>query len=130
MTDAASRQVSCGAEPSVDSFVTRTDVASRQATTEGARTVEMPGPCRRRTKPRRTLFTPRRVEGAPPAKALTPTRVTIGRFVDSGEEFSRLDSWRSRRDAHLDLGRAWIGETRFFAKSESGSFLLLRLCFA
>ena len=97
MTDAASRPVACG-----------------------ARAIEIPGPCRRHATPRRTLFTPRRVEGAPPAKALTPTRVTIGRFVDSGEEFSRLDSWRSRSDAHLDLGRAWIGETKFFAKSESG----------
>ena len=103
ITDAASRPVVCGAEP-----------------LEGARTIEMPGPCRMHATPRRTLFTPRRVEGAPPAKALTPTRVTIGRCVDSGKEFSRLDSWRSRSDAHLDLGRAWVGETKFFAKSESG----------
>ena len=29
-------------------------------------------------KPRRCLFTPLRVSGSPPAKALTPTRVTIG----------------------------------------------------
>ena len=68
--------------------------------------------------PRRQLFTPLRVRGAPPARALTSTRITRGRFVDDGEEFHRVDSWRARESAHLDLGRPWTGTTSFIRSTE------------
>ena len=49
------------------------------------------GPLQRNRKPRCELFTPLRVAGAPPAKSFTPSRVTEGRFVDTGESFRRVD---------------------------------------
>ena len=102
-----------------DHWMTAADGTGGREMSDPDRSANVLGLSRKHEKPRRHLFTPRRIEGAPPAKALTPTRLTIGRFVDSGEEFSRLDSWRSRSDAHLDMGRIWVGETRFFAKSQS-----------
>ena len=71
--------------------------------------------------PRRQLFTPLRVRGAPPARALTSTRITRGQFVDSGERFRRVDSWRARESAHYDLGRPWTGTTSFILSTEYGS---------
>ena len=73
---------------------------------------------REHVTPRRELFTPLRVRGAPPAKALTPTRVTAGRFVDNGEVFTRTDAWTSRATAHLKLDRDWTGTTTFLKRSD------------
>ena len=68
-------------------------------------------------KPRRCLFTPVRVQGAPPAKSLTATRETRGVFCDDGKTFIRRDNWTARASAHLDLGRRWIGITTFLLKA-------------
>ena len=72
---------------------------------------------RHHERPRSELFTPRRVGGAPPSRALTSTRVTKGRFLDDGSEFSWTDSWRARSTAHRDLGRLWMGTTMFILDS-------------
>ena len=68
-------------------------------------------------KPRRELFTPLRVAGAPPAKCLTPARITEGRFVGTGECFRHIDSWTTRATAHADMGRLWTGSTRFLVRT-------------
>ncbi len=67
--------------------------------------------------PRHCLFTPLRVAGAPPARALTALRITQGKFVDNGEVFERRDNWTTRGTAHLQLKRRWVGRTTFIAKS-------------
>ena len=74
---------------------------------------------RRHSKPRTCLFTPVRVKGAPPARALTATRVTRGRFCDSGEEFARCDNWTSRATAHLCLRKRWVGTTTFLLRTHA-----------
>ena len=68
-------------------------------------------------RPRTELFTPLRVRGAPPARVLTSTRITSGRFLDNGEDFNFTDSWRARATAHRDLGRPWVGSTTFVKMS-------------
>ena len=68
--------------------------------------------------PRTELFTPMRVKGAPPARTLTSTRITSGRYVDDGEAFTVTDSWRARATAHRQLERPWIGSTAFFRMSD------------
>ena len=68
-------------------------------------------------KHRRELFTPLRVAGSPPAKALATLRVTTGQFVISGRSFRIVDSWTARAGAHRDLGEAWTGQTTFIKKS-------------
>ena len=68
-------------------------------------------------KPRRELFTPLRVAGAPPAKGFTPARISQGRYLDSGEKFRRVDTWTARASAHADFGRRWTGRTRFLVRA-------------
>ena len=70
-------------------------------------------------RPRRSLFTPMRVEGSPPAKALASTRRTEGRFLDDGERFTIVDEWRGRPDPHRDLARAWVGKTVFMMRTHA-----------
>ena len=67
---------------------------------------------------RRALFTPLRVQGSPPTKALTPQRTTRGTFLNSGEEFVRIDAWTSRATAHLELKEPWVGSTEFTYRTE------------
>ncbi len=69
-------------------------------------------------RPRRTLFTPLRVAGAPPGKALTPGRTTQGVYLDTGEEFVRTDSWTTRSSARMALCRPWVGTTAFAKRGE------------
>ena len=69
-------------------------------------------------KPRCELFTPLRVEGSPPVRALKTARVTEGKFLDTGEDFSCTDAWTNKSAAHRDLHRWWTGTTRFLRKSE------------
>ena len=64
-------------------------------------------------QPRRALFIPLRMRGAPPGKALTPERITRGKYLDSGEEFEITDTWTSRGYAHRQLKAAWTGATEF-----------------
>ncbi len=73
------------------------------------------------TRPRRTLFTPLRVAGAPPGRALTPVRTTQGVYLDTGEEFVRTDSWTARSTAHMALCRPWVGTTTFIRRGEWAS---------
>ena len=73
---------------------------------------------RHHLRPRRSRFTPTRVRGAPPGKLLTSARVTRGRYEDTGEEFTVVDSWRARSTAHATTPRAWTGETRFWLRTE------------
>jgi len=68
-------------------------------------------------KPRQCLFTPVRVRGAPPVKALTAVRETRGIFCEDGSSFARRDNWTARASAHLDLGKRWIGTTTFLLKA-------------
>ena len=68
-------------------------------------------------RPRRELFTPMRVGGSPPGKALTSTRVTRGEYLDDGSKFVWTDSWRARATAHRDMGRLWTGATTFVLNS-------------
>ena len=68
-------------------------------------------------KPRRTLFTPRRVAGAPPRVALTSARITRGIDVETLEEFEIIDNWTSRATAHACIGRRWTGTTTFIRRS-------------
>ena len=68
-------------------------------------------------RPRRQLFTPIRVAGSPPGKALTAVRITEGVFNDNGEAFRIADNWTARSTAHQDLGRLWTGSTTFVLRS-------------
>ncbi len=65
---------------------------------------------------RRELFTPLRVEGAPPARALTPVRITEGKYED-GRSFKRVDTWTARATAHLALPQFWHGTTTFVPRA-------------
>jgi hypothetical protein len=69
------------------------------------------------SKPRIELFTPMRIAGAPPAKALTPIRITEGRFK-SGKEFRKVDTWTARATAHESMPAPWTGKTTFVLRSE------------
>jgi hypothetical protein len=66
--------------------------------------------------PRFHLFTPLGVSMAPAARSIFSVRITDGEFCDNGEQFKHVDSWRSRAEAHMSLGRPWTGATRFFVK--------------
>ena len=68
-------------------------------------------------RPRRELFTPLRVNGAPPAEALASMRVTTGRFVRSGRTFRHTDTWTHRTNAHRALEDYWVGTTEFYLVS-------------
>jgi hypothetical protein len=67
------------------------------------------------------LFTPLGVGGSPPARALQPVRITEGKF-DDGEYFKRIDSWKTRSDAHSDMGRPWTGVTQFRFRESGGGW--------
>jgi len=77
---------------------------------------------RRHGRPRLELFTPRRVEGAPPCKSLTPIRVTVGKFA-SGEVFRLVDTWTARGQAHAALRMPWTGSTTFIRRSVGDEIL-------
>ena len=89
----------------------------RQGGEQDAWQESVAGVSRAHLKPRRELFTPRRVSGAPPCKALTPQRVTRGRYLQSGQEFVHTDTWTSRAEAHRDLGAQWVGTIEFYYRS-------------
>ena len=73
---------------------------------------------RRHRQPRRELFTPRRVAGAPPCKLLAAVRVTEGIFTKNGQAFRRVDHWTCRATAHMELSDDWTGSTKFLLRSE------------
>ncbi len=78
-------------------------------------------------QPRRELFTPARVPGAPPAKSLTAVRITCGTFAD-GREFRCRDDWTVRATAHKALEKPWTGTTTFLLKDLEGSRDVLLSC--
>ena len=60
------------------------------------------------------MFTLHRVAGGPGRDIkLTKTRVTIGTFVASGEQFKIIDHYTEPRAAHMMLEHAWVGTTEF-----------------
>ena len=65
---------------------------------------------------RSCLFTPPRVAGIPPNKALVAVRITEGCYIDNGEKFKRVDSWKGRT-AHQSMHRRWTGTTTFMRVS-------------
>jgi hypothetical protein len=67
---------------------------------------------------RRKLFTPLRVPSAPAAKSLFTVRLTVGRFIETGETFQILDNWHAREASHRDLEAPWKGYTQFLRRSE------------
>ena len=79
------------------------------------------GPIRVHGRPRRCLFTPMRVEGAPPARALTATRVTRGTYLNSGKAFEVVDNWTTRSTAHAELREPWVGHTKFLSRNSSNA---------
>ena len=79
---------------------------------------EQPASCARiHCKPRRELFTPLRVAGAPPAQELFTVRATVGRYVASGQIFKIIDSWHNRSEAHRDMGEMWTGIAQFLRRT-------------
>ena len=62
---------------------------------------------------RMCLFTPCRVNGAPPVETLSSMRIIEGKFIDDADLLRRTDTWMDKTVAHLNLGRQWIGSTRF-----------------
>ena len=58
-------------------------------------------------------FTPFRVNGAPPIEILSSMRTTECKFIDDDDVFQRTDNSMDKIVAHLNLGRQWIGSTRF-----------------
>ena len=79
---------------------------------------DWPAVVRAHHRPRKELFTPMKVPGAPAAAQIAQLRITRGHFIDNGEEFQVVDNW-TRRDgkAHEDMGRRWTGTTMFFFKT-------------
>ena len=71
----------------------------------------------RHDRPRRQLFTPIRVRGAPPAKGLLSARITTGVYLDTGEEFQLTDNLRNKARANAELERHWIGRSKFSISS-------------
>jgi hypothetical protein len=76
---------------------------------------------RQHVKPRKALFTPLRVAGAPPARSLASMRLTKGTFLSSGQAFQVVDNWTARAEAHRELREPWIGSTSFFIKHSHGT---------
>ena len=76
-----------------------------------------PGIVRVHRRPRKELFTPMRVPGAPAAASIAQVRVTRGKYLDNEKKFYKVDNW-TRRDgkAHEDQGRRWVGTTSFLQK--------------
>ncbi len=72
---------------------------------------------RQHRKPRKCLFTPTRVRGAPPGTSLTSARVTEGQYLDNGEHFKVVDNWRNRSTSNTAMPRRWTGTTRFWMKT-------------
>ena len=65
---------------------------------------------------RSCVFTPPRVAGIPPNKALVAVRITEGCYIDNGEKFKRVDNWKGRT-AHQSMPRRWTGTTTFMRVS-------------
>ena len=86
-------------DPSMDSWITK-----------GGETIRV------HQRSRVELFTPLRAQGAPPARALTPARITTGQYCDDGERFTIVDTWTARANAHRQLERRWTGTTKFLMR--------------
>ena len=65
---------------------------------------------------RSCFFTPPRVAGIPPSKALVAVRIIEGCYIDNGEKYKRVDNWKGRT-AHQSMPRRWTGTTTFMRVS-------------
>ena len=110
----------------VDSSLARTAASTQQfacadpshaGEPENDQWLEAPTHCVRVHKnSRNCFFTPPRVAGIPPSKALAAVRITEGCYVDNGEKYRRVDNWTGRT-AHQILHRRWTGKTTFMRVS-------------
>ena len=48
-------------------------------------------------------------------------RASEARYMDTGERFKVIDSWKKRITAHRQMPRAWTGSTKFLKCLEHGS---------
>ena len=63
------------------------------------------------------MFTPHRVSGGPGRGIkLEKARITIGTFVESGEQIKIQDQYTEPRAAHMMLEHAWVGILEFREK--------------
>ena len=73
-------------------------------------------------RPRINLCTPWKMSGGPVSHTkICKTRITIGKFVDTGENFKITDDWTQAASAHRKLKRPWVGETHFTEEPISGA---------
>ena len=68
---------------------------------------------REHVNPRRAMFTPYKVAHGPKKhEKVGNIRITIGRFGD-GEEFIKVEDWKSLAEAHERTDKPWTGATIF-----------------
>ena len=69
---------------------------------------------RKHVNGRRTLFTSSGTIGSPSRPShLSGRRITEGVFLETGEDFIIVDSWKDKKDAHRKLEFQWTGTTTF-----------------
>ena len=74
---------------------------------------------RQHSRKRQMLFTPYGTsEGPRRPSELTGKRITEGTFDETGEEFTIVDDWKDKREAHRRLQRSWTGTTTFEMKKD------------
>ena len=77
---------------------------------------------RRHAIPRRALFTPFKVPGGPCKNTqFQYLRMTVGRYVNTGEDFKIIDNWSQPENAHRMLAGLWVGTTTY---REAADFLV------
>ena len=77
---------------------------------------------RRHAIPRRALFTPFKVPGGPSKNVqFQYLRLTVGRYVNTGEDFRIVDNWSQPENAHIMLAGSWVGTTTY---REAADFLV------
>ena len=68
---------------------------------------------REHVNPRTAMFTPYKVAHGPKKhEKVGNIRITIGRFGD-GEEFIKVEDWKSLAEAHERTDKPWTGATTF-----------------
>lgn len=67
---------------------------------------------------RSKLFSPFQVAGCPGMSQLTSTRITHGKYVDTGGSFMIKDNWTCRSTRWRDLNRLWIGRIALIPKKD------------
>lgn len=70
-------------------------------------------------QPRSKFSSPFQAAGAHSMSSFTSTRITHGRYVDSGETFMIQDNWTCHTSQRKDLKRSWTGRIVFIPKCDS-----------